>query len=95
MASVLAAVGFLVIPARRRRAKAEMQEKVSALRERLARALRTEFERAREQSLERIATAVTPYSRFVRSEESRWSEARSVLLALRDRAGSFRQQLAA
>jgi small GTP-binding protein len=95
MASVLAAVGFLVIPARRRRAKAEMQEKVSALRERLARALRTEFERAQEQSLERIATAVTPYSRFVRSEESRWSEARSVLLALRDRAGSFRQQLAA
>jgi small GTP-binding protein len=95
MASVLAAVGFLVIPARRKRAKMEMREKVSALRERLAHALRAEFERAQQQSADRIATAVTPYSRFVRAEESRWSAARATLGGLRDRAASFRQQLAA
>jgi small GTP-binding protein len=95
MASVVAALGFLVIPARRRKAKAEMQAKVSALRERLAVALRTEFERAREQSSGRIAQAVDPYSRFVRAEQTRWTEARRVLTSLRDRAGSFRNQLAA
>ena len=95
MASVVAALGFLVIPARRRRAKAEMQEKVSALRERLATALRTEFERAQEQSTTRLGGAVEPYSRFVRAEQTRWAEARGVLAALRDRAGSFRSQLAA
>lgn len=95
MASVLAAVGFLVIPARRKRAKMEMREKVSDLRDRLAHALRAEFERAQQQSADRIATAVTPYSRFVRAEESRWSAARATLGGLRDRAASFCQQLAA
>jgi hypothetical protein len=95
MASVVATIGFLVIPARRRKAKAEMQQKVTVLRERLAGALRAEFERAREQSGVRIAQAVDPYSRFVRAEQARWTEARSVLSALRDRASSFRERLAA
>jgi small GTP-binding protein len=95
MASVVATIGFLVIPARRRKAKAEMQQKVTVLRERLAGALRAEFERAREQSAVRIAQAVDPYSRFVRAEQARWTEARSVLSALRDRASSFRERLAA
>jgi small GTP-binding protein len=95
MASVIGAIGFLVIPARRRKAKAEMQEKVSALRQRLASALRIEFERAQEQSAARIAQAVDPYSRFVRAEQTRWTDARATLAALRDRAGSFRTRLAA
>jgi small GTP-binding protein len=95
MASVIATIGFLVIPAKRRKAKEEMQRKVSDLRERLAGALRTEFERAQEQSEQRIATAVEPYSRFVRAEQTRWREARDTLGALRDRAAAFRNTLAA
>jgi small GTP-binding protein len=95
LASVVAAVGFLVIPARRRKAKAEMQQKVTALRERLAAALRTEFERARDESRSRIEHAVAPYSRFVRAEHARWMEARTALALLRDRAGTFRERLAA
>jgi hypothetical protein len=95
MAGVVAAIGFLVIPARRKRAKAEMREKISALRERLTTAMRTEFERAQEQSASRIAQAVDPYSRFVRAEQTRWTDARGTLSALRDLAGSFRKQLAA
>src|SRR5688572_10000090 len=95
MASVIATLGFLVIPARRRKAKNEMQQKVTALRERLATALRTEFDRAQEQSATRIAQAVDPYSRFVRAEQTRWTEARTSLSALRDRASAFRDRLAA
>ena len=95
MAGLVAALGFLVIPARRRKAKAEMKEKISTLRERLARALRTEFEHAQEQSAVRIAHAVDPYSRFVRAEHARWTEARQALAALRDRTAAFRDRLAA
>lgn len=95
MAGVIATIGFLVIPARRRKAKEEMQRKVSDLRTRLAGALRTEFERAQEQSRERIARAVEPYSRFVRAEQTRWRTARDMLSALRDRAAAFRNTLAA
>jgi len=92
---VVAALGFLVIPARRRKAKLEMQEKVSALRARLAEALRTEFERAQAQGRSRIDEAVAPYSRFVRAERERWADARGTLGSLRDRAAAFRDRLAA
>ena len=72
-----------------------MQEKVSALRAKLAEALRIEFERAQEQGRTRIEDAVAPYSRFVRAEQQRWTEARAALGSLRDRAGTFRDRLAA
>ena len=66
LASVVLGVGFLIIPARRRRAKATLEEKVAALRSRLTSALQTEFERAREQSGHRLGDAMAPYARFVR-----------------------------
>jgi small GTP-binding protein len=93
MASLLAAVGFLILPAKRRQAKTALQDKVSALRIKLATALRTEFDRAQGRSASRIADAVAPYARFVKSEQARWSEARGQLTALRDRAAAFLAQL--
>ena len=70
MASVLAAVGFFILPNRRRQAKQEMRAKVTAMRETLVRALRTEFEREMERGGQRIAEGIGPYSRFVRSEHA-------------------------
>ena len=95
LASVVATLGFLVIPARRRKAKGELKEKVSALRERLATALRAEFERAQMHSHQRLDDVVAPYSRFVRAEQERWTSAREVLGTLRDQAASVRKRLAA
>ena len=95
LASVIGTLGFLVIPARRRKAKGELKEKVSALRERLSTALRAEFERAQMQGRQRLDDVVAPYSRFVRAEEGRWTTARDTLGALRDQAGAFRKRLAA
>jgi small GTP-binding protein len=95
LASVVATLGFLVIPARRRKAKAELNEKVSALRERLATALRAEFERAQMHSRQRLDDVVAPYSRFVRAEQERWTSAHDTLGTLRDQAGNFRKRLAA
>ena len=95
MASLVAALGFLIIPARRRKAKAEMKEKMTTLREHLARALRTEFEQAQARGSERLEKAVEPYRRFVRSEESRWVDAARTLGALGGRAAAFRDRLAA
>jgi hypothetical protein len=85
LASVMLSVGFLIIPARRRRAKAALQDKVAALRARLATALRAEFVHAQEQSAHRLADAVAPYARFVRAEQRRWSDAQGTLAALRER----------
>jgi small GTP-binding protein len=93
LASVVLGVGFLIIPARRRRAKATLEEKVAALRTRLTTALRSEFERAQEQSGHRLGEAVAPYARFVRAEERRWSDALRTLTALRERTAAFLAQL--
>jgi len=95
LASVVAMMGFLVIPARRRKAKREMQEKVSQLRARLSEALRAEFDHARERGQVRLDEAMAPYSRFVRAERDRWAEAKSILSSLRDQAATFLHRLAA
>jgi hypothetical protein len=85
MASVMAALGFLIIPARRRKARVEMREKVSALVADLSKALGAAFARAQERSAQRFTDAVGPYTRFVRAEDERWQRQRSALTALRDR----------
>jgi len=86
-ASVLAAVGLLIIPAKRRRARTEMRDKVTDLRARLASALRREFESSQERSAQRLGDAIAPYSRFVRAEHGRWEDIRTRLAGWRERAG--------
>jgi hypothetical protein len=95
LASVVLGVGFLIIPARRRRAKAVLQEKIAALRLRLTAALRGQFETAQEQSRRRLADASAPYARFVRAEEERWSGARRRLTELRTRLAALLQEVSA
>jgi small GTP-binding protein len=93
LASVVLGIGFLIIPARRRRAKATLGEKVAALRSSLASALRTEFDRARERSSRQLGDAVAPYARFVTSEERRWTEAQQSLNQLREGTAALLTQL--
>jgi small GTP-binding protein len=93
LASVVLGVGFLIIPARRKRAKATLEEKLAALRARLAAALQAEFMRAREQSQLRLDDAVAPYARFVRAEEGRWRDAQQKLAALSHRIATVLAQL--
>jgi small GTP-binding protein len=85
-ASLIAALGLLVIPAKRRRARAEMREKVTALRARLVDALQTEFKAAGERGAQRLADGIAPYSRFVRAEQSRWTDVQSAMRAWREHA---------
>jgi hypothetical protein len=95
LASVVLGIGFLIIPARRRKAKATLEEKVAALRARLTRALKAEFDRAREQSHLRLADAVAPYARFVRAEEGRWRQAQQTLRDLAEQTGGALARLGA
>lgn len=68
LASLVAVLGFFVIPAKRRQAKQEMRAKMEAMRTQLTRALRTHFEHEIEQSIAHINDTIAPYSRFVRAE---------------------------
>jgi small GTP-binding protein len=68
LASVVAAIGFFILPAKRNRAKAEMREKITAVRARLSTALREQFQKEIQRSGDRIREGIAPYSRFVRAE---------------------------
>ena len=68
LASVLAAIGFFILPARRQKAKEEMRRKVADVRKRLSDALNTQFATEIARSGDRIRAGIAPYSRFVRSE---------------------------
>jgi hypothetical protein len=93
MASVVAALGFLIIPARRRKARAEMREKVSTLIADLGRALGAEFRLAQARSAQRLADAMGPYMRFVRAERGQWEERRAVLTECSGRIERLLQQI--
>jgi small GTP-binding protein len=70
-ASVLAGVGLWLLPRKRRQAKAEFRSRTEELRTRLLTALRDEFQRELERSIQRIRDAMAPYDRFVRGERER------------------------
>jgi SMC interacting uncharacterized protein involved in chromosome segregation len=67
-AGVVAALGLFIIPARRRKAKSELHEKITQLRLELVKSLREEFEKEIAASIKRVEEAITPYTRFIRSE---------------------------
>jgi hypothetical protein len=93
MAGVVAALGFLIIPAKRRKARAEIRAKVSSLISDLRQALGAEFARAQDRSAQRFADAMGPYARFVRAERERWDTHRSSLTTLRGRIGQLLSSL--
>ncbi|MBP9503204.1 MAG: dynamin family protein [Candidatus Promineofilum sp.] len=66
-----AALGLLVLPARKRKAKKEFSEKLDDLRRRLVDNLQQQFEREMRNSAQRIEDTIAPFDRFVRSERDR------------------------
>jgi hypothetical protein len=84
-AGTLSVVGLFILPARRRKARAELAARVAALREKLLSSLTASFERERDRSREKVKEAIAPYSRFVRSEGDRLRDAEAALASLGDR----------
>jgi small GTP-binding protein len=92
---VMATVGLLVIPRRRRQAKQELREKVTVLKDRLAATLRGAFEGELQRSGDRVRHHLEPYSRFVRSERQHLGEGQRVLRELGQRFDALRHRIQA
>jgi len=95
MASVVGAIGFFIIPNRRRRAKQEMREKIGAMRTRLSAAIRTQFESETTRSGQRLRDSIAPYARFVRAESDKLSASKSELSRYRVDLDTFRGRVEA
>jgi small GTP-binding protein len=93
LASVVAALGLFVIPARRRQAKAEMRTKIANLRQELADSLRGQFEKEMERSQQRIQEAIAPYSRFVRAEQAKFLEVQGEMETVKNGLNRLKSQV--
>ena len=67
--------------------------KVTAMREKLAGALRGQFEREMERGRQRIAEGIAPYSRFVRSEHEELAAARTTLETIQRAIETLRERI--
>jgi small GTP-binding protein len=83
-AGALSVVGLFILPARRRRARAELASRVATLRANLLASLTEGFERERDRRQHKVREAIAPYSRFVRTEGDRLREAETALAGLHD-----------
>jgi small GTP-binding protein len=88
-AGLMAALGLFVLPHRRRRAKAELKQKIATLRRELMTALTAHFDREAERGQQRLAETIAPYTRFVRSESERLAGERDRLGKLTERVGEM------
>jgi small GTP-binding protein len=92
-AGTLAIVGLLIIPARRRRAKNDLNDKLEDLRQRLMKAMSEEFERELSRSLQRLREAIAPYTRFVRAEQQKLARIEADLDEIGDTLGRLRAKV--
>jgi small GTP-binding protein len=92
-AGFVAAMGLFVLPARRSRAKTELNKSISELRSRLMAALKEQFEHESERSLVRIREAVAPYTRFVRAERDRFIHMREQIDEVTASMAGLRQRV--
>jgi len=68
-----ATLGALILPSRRRKAKRELEEKLATLRSKLVGSLTEQFEREMRRSAQRVEDTISPFSRFVRAENDKYS----------------------
>ncbi len=92
-ASALAVVGLLIIPAKRRRAKSDLREKLEDLRQRLMSSMSQEFERELDRSLQRLRESIAPYTRFVRAEQQKLDRLEGELRQIAATLGQIRSRI--
>ena len=93
LASVVAAIGFFILPAKREKAKAEMRGKIAGVRRRLSDSLHDQFAKEIGRSGERIRESIAPYSRFIRAEGEKLRATEQELREIGAALGSLRARI--
>jgi small GTP-binding protein len=91
--ALLLGLGLGILPYRRRRAKAQFDDRTRELSEALSNTLRDQFKREMEAATQRLHEALAPYTRFVRIESERVGEVRATLERLRTETSALRRRV--
>jgi len=91
----LVGVGLLVLPRQRAKAKRDLAAKLRELEEALVAGVSAQFDEELKRSQERLAGAISPYTRFVRSELDRLGDLGQQLDEMSVRLASLRSEVEA
>ncbi len=89
----VAIAGLFILPARRRAAKRDLDEKIAALRQDLHQALRKQFEDELQRSVHEIREAIAPYTRFVRTEQAKLEQVQTELADIERGSAAIRAEI--
>jgi small GTP-binding protein len=92
-ASLLAGLGLFVLPNKRRQAKRDFHTKAEELEQRLIEVMREQFEHELARSLDRVREAISPYTRFVRSQYEHLELMRTQLTSVDNDMRSLRHRI--
>ncbi len=92
-ASVLAGVGLVVLPMKRRQARKDFYTRSTELQERLVTVMREQFDHELNRSIARIEEAVAPYTRFVRGAQGEMEQMRDELSAIQNGLRTLRHKI--
>jgi len=94
-AGVLAIVGFFVIPYKRKHAKDNFKDKITAMRENLLDTLTREFSDESRNVVSRLMDNVAPYTRYVRAEQDRIEKNKNAIEEMHQKLSALRAQIEA
>jgi hypothetical protein len=92
-AGVLATVGFVVIPHRRKTARRELHSRLATLRQQLVGALTTQFGAELDRSVRRVEEGIGPYVHFVEGERQNLASRHRELAAIDARLARVRSRI--
>src|SRR5699024_5998042 len=92
-ASILAGVGLFVLPVKRRNARKDFHERSTELEKRLMDVMSEQFENELNRSVARIADAISPYTRFVRSSQEKYRSLEEELETVRGDLSGIRHAI--
>ena len=72
-ASLIAGLGFFILPRKRKQARVEFRRRSEDLEERLIAVMSEQFEHELARSITRIEDAIAPYTRFVRDQQAKFT----------------------
>jgi small GTP-binding protein len=72
-ASLVAGLGFFILPRKRKQSRAEFRRRSDELEERLVAVMSEQFDHELARSIARIQDAIAPYTRFVRDQQAKFT----------------------
>ena len=92
-ASLVAGLGFFILPRKRKQSRADFRRRSEELERRLVDVMSEQFEHELARSIARIEDAIAPYTRFVRDQQSKFSGIQQNLSGIADELRALRHRV--